>query len=99
MVPSLEDVPILAEPTIRVALIACFLCLAAIKLLDAGKKGLVAVPEVNAMHESFGRTASNEIRGSNEVDVSDFVFIQIRSAQPCGTIVCIRSAFRGYFSF
>lgn len=76
MVPSLEDVPILAELTIRVALIACFLCLAAIKLLDAGKKGLVAVPEVNAMHESFGRAASNEIRGSNEVDVPDLVFIQ-----------------------
>jgi hypothetical protein len=74
--PSLEDVPIFAEFAIRVALRACFLDLTAITLLYTGKKRLTGVSEVDAVYESFGSAASNEIRGmGDEVDVPDLIFI------------------------
>jgi hypothetical protein len=74
--PSLEDVPILGDPTIRIALPAGFLDLTAITLLYTGKKRLAGVSEVDAVYESFGSVASNEIRGmGDEVDVPDLIFI------------------------
>jgi hypothetical protein len=72
--PSLEDVPILAEFPIRVSLIACFQLLTVIVLFCAGKKCLGVFSDANAVHESFRRAASSEFRGSNEIDVPEFVF-------------------------